>query len=73
MLSKDGEDCIGRTTGLKPGGQWMGNEVLLGTPFVSIEGESENGIEVEGWSRGRRGHCCRGKTGIDTGLDKIVY
>lgn len=53
----------------------MGDEVLLGTLFVSIEGESENGIEVEGegWSRGRRGHCCWGKTGIDTGLDKMAH
>ena len=24
LLMKDGEDCIGRTTGLELGGEWMG-------------------------------------------------
>ena len=51
-LSKGGTDRIGRSTGFKPGIQWMGSEVLLGALLVSIEGRVEDVIEVVGKGSG---------------------
>ena len=48
LLSKDGEDRIARSAGIKPGIYWMGPEVLFGALLVSVEGAIEDDIKVVG-------------------------
>jgi len=62
LLSKDGENSFGGTTGLKPGKERMLGEVLLGLTLIFFQSSVENGGKVG--MRGRRGR--------DSGHDATV-
>jgi hypothetical protein len=38
----EGENGGGRVTGLELDDKWMGKEIVLGTPFVGVQGIVEN-------------------------------
>ena len=54
LLSKDGEDSIGRMTGLKPGKERMLGEVLVSLTVVFVQSGVENGGKIGMRGRGGR-------------------
>jgi hypothetical protein len=62
LISKDGEDCLGGFTGLKPGKEGMLGEVLLSLTVVCFQSSVENRGKV-GMGGGHRRDSGHGVTG----------
>jgi hypothetical protein len=70
-ILKDGENIIGRVTGLQLRCEWMREEVVLGHCLIGFKGSVENGLEDGRGSESHGGWSLRHRESNTAGLDGV--